>query len=1824
MEQPLKRQKMSAELGNHVECGEYDIVVGSGTFDQFGTDIAPRLNASSYFVVHDSNVGKLYGERLIKSLRAAVGPDITGRPSLINVYTVEPGEDSKCRTVKANIEDWMLSKGADRSSAIVALGGGVVGDLAGFVAATYMRGIKFVQVPTTLLAMVDSSIGGKTGIDVPAGKNLVGAFHNPVRVYVDVTLLNTLPQRELCNGMAEVIKAGAIFNSSLFKELEDAVEKILAKDAEALLSAITQSIAVKVEVVLQDHKEKGLRAILNFGHSIGHGIEALTAPGMLHGECVSIGMIKETELSRSYGKLAPDALGRLTACLLAYKLPVHLPDGVSPTNILIKMGSDKKNCGGKKYIVLLNSIGDAGGGALPVEDIDVMRCLAPGAEIVPKGQVTGTITVPGSKSISNRVLLMAAMGRGKCAIRGLLHSHDTLVMMNALQQLGVPDFEWLENGKVIVVTGVDGKFKNMNPDSEVFLGNAGTASRFLTTACVLVPDGTTTLTGNARMKERPIGHLVDCLRSSGCKIDYLESEGCLPLTIAGGGFPGNEVKLAANVSSQYVSSVLISAVCAASPTTLRLTDVAVSKPYITMTTSTMLSFGVTVENPEEGVYIIPNKGFDNPKEFVVESDASSASYPLALAAITGGTITVDGIGSGSLQGDAAFCRVLEQMGCKVEQTTMSTTVTGPPIGQLKAIDVDMSNVTDTFMTAAVVMATVTSGTSRITNIANQRVKECDRIAAMATELAKCGVVAREQPDGIEIDGQASIPSQLVNGFADIFCYKDHRIAMSFGVLGSVWPNIHIMDKDCTDKTFPSFWNDLKLVFDIDTKPWNPVTADDSAMTSVVIVGMRGAGKTTFAKEAASVLTSNWIDVDDEIANAVGTIDVFVKKHGWPAFRDQETQALNRCLDKLKQGGKPWVVSCGGGIVESETNRNMLKACGVPVVWLQRDIDEIERFLTADGSRPSLGEPIKVTYARRELLYASCSTHEFLPKAAELPQALAEFSKFVSGVAGKTPLDLITPKKYYLFGSPISKSPSPFMQNTAFALCSAPHEYGLCETENIEDVVACLRTSDTGGGSLTMPHKETIMPYIHELTEAATAIGAVNTVTIDATNRFIGDNTDWLGVQNALLEVLTTWSNPRVIVLGAGGTARAVLFAMRRMGCSWLGVYNRTPERAALLAEQNGCALVTDLTQVTADIIISTIAASAAFTVPAPMLDSKPTVFDVCYIPKWTPLLTQAKSRDCRTIHGLDMLIHQGVEQAILWNKMAVSFADVADAVRNKYDPEYAAAKAKENIAMNLQKGSKSKAGDILEIITQQRIRDVAADELVTPLDQLKAQLASSPPPPPICFVKRLQSAYPTCVLGEVKRASPSKGDIALDINAAEQAVKYAHGGAAAISILTEPTWFKGTKEDMLAASKALLAVENRPAVLRKDFIIDPYQVYESRLYGADALLLIVAILTDDQLRTLLALTRELGMEALVEVVTAEELSRALAVGATVIGVNNRNLRDFTVDNTKTRRVLTEGGVVGPAARQHGGEQKVLLALSGISSRLDVQGYRSSGVHGVLVGEALMRAANPTEMIFRLRGVASDQVQVKVCGLVDTAMATLAARGGVDMIGLVFAPKSSRLVSIEQAKAMIENVKQLFPIEKDFVRDELSSPPPTTSSTTARDWYTAWATKLRSASASRPLFFGVFANQSVDEVNTIARAANLDIIQLSGKEGMSGFDKYCRPVVKAVHVGDSSNFEEMVAHIESGRPAGVLLDTMSKDMMGGTGKTFDWDVAAKLAERFPLYLAGGLSPDNIAAAVTQVQPFGVDVSSGVEESAGVKSTTKVIAFIQQAKSVTTRK
>lgn len=301
----------------------------------------------------------------------------------------------------------------------------------------------------------------------------------------------------------------------------------------------------------------------------------------------------------------------------------------------------------------------------------------------------------------------------------------------------------------MVVEGGQGSFTVPPKDKELYLGNAGTAARFLTTVCTLVQNTPgisaerTVITGNARMKQRPIGPLVTALQSNGSQVEFLESQGCLPLAIAPQGLKGGLIQLAASVSSQYVSSILLCAPYASEPITLELTGgQVISQPYIDMTIAMMRTFGIDVvrrKEPNTGklldVYDIPKGIYVNPAEYNIESDASSATYPLAIAAITGTSCTIQNIGSASLQGDAKFAKeVLEKMGCYVVQTPTETTVQGPPIGQLKAIEeVDMEEMTDAFLTATA-LAAVAQGKTRILGIANQRVKECNRIKAMMDEL----------------------------------------------------------------------------------------------------------------------------------------------------------------------------------------------------------------------------------------------------------------------------------------------------------------------------------------------------------------------------------------------------------------------------------------------------------------------------------------------------------------------------------------------------------------------------------------------------------------------------------------------------------------------------------------------------------------------------------------------------------------------------------------------------------------------------------------------------------------------------------------------------------------------------------------------------------------------------------------------------------------------------------------------------------------------------------------------------------------------------------
>jgi len=429
------------------------------------------------------------------------------------------------------------------------------------------------------------------------------------------------------------------------------------------------------------------------------------------------------QLSRHLGLLDGSAVARLKACLASYGLPSSLTDATVQErsgykhcpvdNLFSIMAVDKKNQGRKKRIVLLEAIGKVHGrAATTVADEDVRLVLSSGIRVQPIiGRSSKVACVPpGSKSISNRALLLAALGNGTCRIKNFLQSDDTKVMMKALTEMQAADFAWEEEkgAPILVVSGKGGHLRASENDLD--LGNAGTASRFLTTAATLAEPGTqdnSILTGNKRMQQRPIGDLVDALKTNGATISYLgksESlqgkEKSLPLNIkATGGMKGEDIDLAANFSSQYVSSILMCAPYAKKEVTLRLIGgKPISQLYIDLTISMMKSFGTDVvkSTAEEHTYHVPRAQYKNPPSYEIESDASSATYPLAIAAITGTTCTVPNVGSASLQGDARFAvEVLKPMGCAVHQSESSTTVTGPAIGTLRPIPlIDMETITE--------------------------------------------------------------------------------------------------------------------------------------------------------------------------------------------------------------------------------------------------------------------------------------------------------------------------------------------------------------------------------------------------------------------------------------------------------------------------------------------------------------------------------------------------------------------------------------------------------------------------------------------------------------------------------------------------------------------------------------------------------------------------------------------------------------------------------------------------------------------------------------------------------------------------------------------------------------------------------------------------------------------------------------------------------------------------------------------------------------------------------------------------------------------------
>ena len=418
--------------------------------------------------------------------------------------------------------------------------------------------------------------------------------------------------------------------------------------------------------------------------------------------------------------------------------------------------------------------------------------------LAPIKRISGRVDLPGSKSLSNRVLLLSMLAEGTTRIQNLLDSDDVRYMIGALEKLGITLQETREKNE-ISVEGCSGGIPNS--DLELMLGNAGTAMRPLTAALTL-GQGRYVLDGVPRMRERPIVDLVEGLQQLGAKVRLLNGPPGPPVEILAQGLPGGTARIKGSVSSQFLSAILMAAPGAEKDVTLEIDDTLVSVPYVEMTLALMERFGVHVENRDFQEFHIPGKQtYHSPGDFFVEGDASSSSYFLAGAAITGGTVTVLGCGTESLQGDSKFAEVLEQMGAETQWQPHSVTVRG---NTLKGVDLDMNRMPDAAMTLAVA-ALFAEGTTKIRNVYNWRLKETERMKAVTTELRKLGAEVEEGDDYLIIDPPDQIQS------TEIETYDDHRMAMAFSLAACGAESVTILDPGCVSKTFPDFFEVLEEV-----------------------------------------------------------------------------------------------------------------------------------------------------------------------------------------------------------------------------------------------------------------------------------------------------------------------------------------------------------------------------------------------------------------------------------------------------------------------------------------------------------------------------------------------------------------------------------------------------------------------------------------------------------------------------------------------------------------------------------------------------------------------------------------------------------------------------------------------------------------------------------------------------------------------------------------------------------------------------------------------------------------------------------------------------
>jgi 3-phosphoshikimate 1-carboxyvinyltransferase len=904
----------------------YQILIERGCLDQIGTRAQALFRpGSKVLVIGDTNVLPIYETQVKNSLLDS--------GFLYSSFKTPAGESFKRLKTIEYIYKILAEKRFTRSDFIIALGGGVTGDMAGFAAATYLRGIDFIQVPTSLLAQIDSSVGGKTGVDLPNGKNLVGAFHQPRLVLIDPDTLSTLPPRYFSDGMGEAIKYGCIKSRELFDLLQqdDVTDK--------MEDIIYRCVDIKRKLVECDEFDNGKRMLLNFGHTFGHALELLyDFEKLSHGEAIGIGMVMISRCSEAAGITKAGTADEIISALKKFNLPIE--DDMLIEKILVATALDKKSSGGNISLVLLNEIGDgfvnkisrrclsAEKGAsigivraplpMPKEQIPPQPVVETNTDsineepqstipiidaaadsivqtqpFVPKEEnpappvketsedifnkasqsklpgivdvkavivktqpvLTETISAASSKQTSEDSFKKAPRRRfskikeaaaslikkpppvknermldlpskNKTPGNSTLHPRSSTTSIVKIQpsvlsgRILVPPSKSAVHRAIICSTlaGNGAAFSSAeqflsddlltttramnavhahrgNKMLKIDCGESGSTLRFLIPV-VAALGIRTEFTGHGQLPERPIGVYLDCLPEHGisCK-----TAGGLPLTVSGRLEPG-EFVLPGNVSSQFISGLMLALPLLKKDSRIVLSSPLESASYVAMTVEMLSDFGIRIGNLNSGWHIAGNQSY-LPRQCRMERDWSQAAFFLAAGAL-GGTIKLDGLNPTSCQGDRAAEQLFRAFGAKVEWNK-STLCVSPK--RLNGLTIDASQIPDLVPILAATAA-VCKGRTRIYNAQRLRIKESDRLAAMADGLTRLGGKVQQTDDGLIIDGVHRLHGGEVNG------YNDHRIVMAFAIAALKADGcVSITDARSINKSYPTFFTDYNTL-----------------------------------------------------------------------------------------------------------------------------------------------------------------------------------------------------------------------------------------------------------------------------------------------------------------------------------------------------------------------------------------------------------------------------------------------------------------------------------------------------------------------------------------------------------------------------------------------------------------------------------------------------------------------------------------------------------------------------------------------------------------------------------------------------------------------------------------------------------------------------------------------------------------------------------------------------------------------------------------------------------------------------------------------------